>query len=76
MLAIAGQLRKEYETKFLGKVLELVPEEKKGEYTTGYSQNYIRLYVRGEVLKKARVVAVEVMEDGLLAVQEAKGANY
>ena len=55
------------------RTLELVPEERKGEYTVGYSQNYIRLYVRGEIAKKARVVAAQPFEDGLLAVQEAKG---
>lgn len=76
MLALAAQLRADYEKKFIGRTLELVPEERKGEYTVGYSQNYIRLYVRGDIEKKARVVAAQPFEDGLLAVQEAKGANY
>ena len=76
MLAVAAQLRADYEKQFIGRTLELVPEERKGEYTVGYSQNYIRLYVRGEIAKKARVVAAQPFEDGLLAVQEAKGANY
>ncbi len=73
MLAVAAQLRADYEKQFIGRTLELVPEERKGEYTVGYSQNYIRLYVRGEIAKKARVVAAQPFEDGLLAVQEAKG---
>lgn len=73
MLALAAQLRADYEKKFIGRTLELVPEERKGEYTVGYSQNYIRLYVRGDIAKKARVVAAQPFEDGLLAVQEAKG---
>lgn len=73
MLALAAQLRADYEKKFIGRTLELVPEERKGEYTVGYSQNYIRLYVRGDIAKKARVVAAQLFEDGLLAVQEAKG---
>lgn len=76
MLAVAAQLRADYEKQFIGRTLELVPEERKGEYTVGYSQNYIRLYVSGEIAKKARVVAAQPFEDGLLAVQEAKGANY
>lgn len=73
MLAVAAQLRADYEKQFIGRTLELVPEERKGEYTVGYSQNYIRLYVRGEIAKKARVVAAQPFEDGLLAVQEVKG---
>ncbi len=73
MLAVAAQLRADYEKQFIGRTLELVPEERKGEYTVGYSQNYIRLYVCGEIAKKARVVAAQPFEDGLLAVQEAKG---
>lgn len=73
MLAVAAQLRADYEKQFIGRTLELVPEERKGEYTVGYSQNYIRLYVSGEIAKKARVVAAQPFEDGLLAVQEAKG---
>ena len=75
MLAVAAQLRADYEKQFIGRTLELVPEERKGEYTVGYSQNYIRLYVRGEIAKKARVVAAQPFEDGLLAVQEAKGGE-
>ena len=60
----------EYEGAFLGKTLELVPEEEKDGYTEGYSENYIRLYVRGSVKKRTRVRALERYKDGLLCAPE------
>lgn len=67
LLALSHELRQTYEQKFVGKMLELVPEEVKDGYTVGYSENYIRLYVKGNVSKKTRVLARESFADGLLA---------
>ena len=67
LMVLAEELRTEYERKFIGKTLELVPEEQKDGYTVGYSENYIRLYVKGEVLSRQRVRAVGEFCDGLLA---------
>lgn len=67
LLALSHELRQTYEQKFVGKTLELVPEEVKDGYTVGYSENYIRLYVKGNVGKKTRVLARESFADGLLA---------
>lgn len=67
LLALSHELRQTYEQKFVGKTLELVPEEVKDGYTEGYSENYIRLYVKGNVSQKTRVLARESFSDGLLA---------
>ncbi len=67
LLALSHELRQTYEQKFVGKVLEIVPEEVKDGYTVGYSENYIRLYVKGTAEKKVRVLAREAYADGLLA---------
>lgn len=67
LLALSHELRQTYEQKFVGKTLELVPEEAKDGYTEGYSENYIRLYVKGAVSQKMRVLARESFADGLLA---------
>ena len=67
LMQLAGQLRAEYEGRFVGKVLELVPEEQKGGCTVGYSENYIRLYVPGEAHGRLKVRALRPFEDGLLA---------
>ena len=70
LMALGRRLRGEYEGAFLGKTLELVPEEEKDGYTEGYSENYIRLYVRGSVKKRTRVRAFERYKDGLLCAPE------
>lgn len=70
LMALGRRLREEYEGAFLGKTLELVPEEEKGGYTEGYSENYIRLYVHGSVKKRTRVRALERYKDGLLCAPE------
>lgn len=70
LMALGRRLREEYEGAFLGKTLELVPEEEKDGCTEGYSENYIRLYVRGSVKKRTRVRAFERYKDGLLCAPE------
>ena len=70
LMELGGRLREEYEGAFLGKTLELVPEEERGGFTEGYSENYIRLYVRGSVKKRTRVRALERYKDGLLCAPE------
>ena len=67
LLGLGEELRRSYEARFVGRTLELVPEERKGGYTAGYSENYIRLYVPGDAHKRARVRAVSPFRDGLLA---------
>ncbi len=67
LLSLAAQMRREYEEKFIGKVLHIVPEEQKDGYTVGYSENYIRLYVKEEIGVKTRVRALSPFADGLLA---------
>lgn len=67
LLSLAGELRRNYEAGFIGKELELVPEEMSGGYTVGYSENYIRLYVAGRAERRTRVRAVAAHGEGLLA---------
>ena len=67
LLSLAEELRRVYEADYIGRTLELVPEEMCGGYTVGYSENYIRLYVGGEVRGRTRVKAVAPHADGLLA---------
>jgi threonylcarbamoyladenosine tRNA methylthiotransferase MtaB len=62
-------LKEQFALKMQGKVLEFLPEEKQGEWTVGYSENYLRLYVKGELSQKQLVkVRVETpYEDGAIA---------
>ena len=70
LMALGRRLREEYEGGFVGNALELVPEEERGGFTEGYSENYIRLYVRGSVGKRTRVRALERFRDGLHCTPE------
>ena len=57
----------------LGQVLEIVPEHCIGGVTEGYSENYIRLYVEGELEKRPTHVRAECLfKDGLWCVEIGK----
>ena len=62
-------LKEQFALKMQGKVLEFLPEEKQGEWTVGYSENYLRLYVKGDLSQKSlvKVVVDRPYEDGAIA---------
>ena len=64
---LAERFSYEYKKKFLGKRLHMVVEEKKKDYVCGYTENYIRVYVKedlplGEIVK----VRIEKIEGSLV----------
>lgn len=67
-----GALAKErYIKQWIGAVLEIVPEHCIDGFTEGYSENYVRVYVAGEMEKRRTRVRVErIFKDGVLAVKE------
>jgi threonylcarbamoyladenosine tRNA methylthiotransferase MtaB len=69
-LIAKGQEQKlAYMQGFIGKTLEMIPEQCIEGYTEGYSENYIRLYIEGEMEKRPTHVRVErFFKDGVLAV--------
>ncbi len=70
LLAVAAEQKNAYMQRFLGRVVELVPENCIEGYTEGYSENYIRVYVEGEMEKQPTHVRVErLFKDGVLAVR-------
>ena len=63
--------KEKYMRRFIGKVVELVPENCFDGITEGYSENYIRVYVEGDIGKEPTQVRVErLFKDGVLAVRE------
>ena len=55
---------------FIGKTLTIVPERCIDGYTEGYSGNYIRVYVAGEMANERTQVRVESkFKDGVLATK-------
>ena len=68
LLAKGAEEKKKYLESFIGQRLEMVPENCIDGYTEGYSENYIRLYVEGEMGKRPTQVRVErLFKDGVLA---------
>ena len=70
LIAKANEEKKKYLQRFIGAVVELVPENCFDGFTEGYSENYIRVYVEGEMEKHPTHVRVEkLFKDGVLAVK-------
>lgn len=71
LLLKGAEQKRRYMEKFIGQVLELVPENCTDGYTEGYSENYIRVYVAGEMEKRPTRVRVEgLFKDGVIAKKE------
>ena len=63
------KLKNEFALKMQGKTLRFLPEEYKNGYTAGYSENYLRLYVKGE-FTTGKIIDVKVdapYSDGAIA---------
>lgn len=68
LLAAAAEQKRKYMESFIGKDVEIVPENCFDGYTEGYSENYIRVYVEGDIGKEPVSVRMErLFKDGVLA---------
>lgn len=68
-IALAEEMSRAYREGFVGRALEVLFEEREGEFYTGHAPNYIKVYARGENLhNEIRTVTVlEIYRDGVLA---------
>lgn len=68
-IALAEEMSRAYREGFVGRTLEVLFEQREGEFYTGHAPNYIKVYARGENLhNEIRTVTVlEVYRDGVLA---------
>ncbi len=70
LLKKGAEQKRKYIEGFIGKILTIVPERTENGLTEGYSENYLRLYVEGEMDKEPTRVRVErLFLDGALAVK-------
>lgn len=68
MLALKQELKEKYVKENLGCCRELIPEETEDGYLVGYTENYIRCYVKSDmVLNKIKVKLTQPYKDGALA---------
>jgi threonylcarbamoyladenosine tRNA methylthiotransferase MtaB len=71
ILAVGQEEKEKFMKKFIGKNLEIVAENCFDGVWEGYSENYIRVYVEGDLEKRPTHVRVEgLFKDGV------KGINY
>lgn len=68
MLEVKNTLRKRFLSCNVGSVAEFIPEDIEGEYTVGYTGNYIKVYVKGNYVSmgKSRVVLDKLFNEGIL----------
>lgn len=63
LAAFAAKRRATYIDGFLGERFSFVPEEEKGGYTFGYTENYIRVAVPGRVARRQDIILKERKEE-------------
>ena len=69
LLKIKAECKLAFANKMKDKVLEFIPEEEIDGYTMGYSENYLRLYVKDlKGKEKVKVKVVSPYRDGAIAV--------
>lgn len=66
LLKVGGEASTRYITGFIGKTLDFIAEDREGELWTGYTGNYIKVYVKGDILSgnKYRVEINGIYRDG------------
>ena len=66
---IARQMADAYRSRFVGKTMEVLFEEQDGAYFTGYTSNYLKVYVKGQALHNQilQVQITGVFQDGVMA---------
>ena len=66
LLAAAKEGEKSYLLSKTGQEFTLLCEEKEGEYTTGYTENYMRAYLLGEETGMVKIKIKSLFRDGVL----------
>ncbi len=69
IISAAAEAEKQYILRFSGKQLDFIAEEYDGEYTVGYTANYIRTYLPAQLQTgvKYNIIMGQPFKDGALA---------
>ena len=71
LLEAAAEQKTAYAKKFIGKTLTLIPETQEEGFTVGYTENYLRTYLKGEVIKQPTRVRIQgLFKDGVIGVPD------
>ena len=68
-IAVAEEMSRAYRENLIGKQLEVLFEEKDGEFFTGHAMNYVKVYAEGEKLHNEirEVTVTGIHKDGVFA---------
>jgi len=67
-IAVAEEMSREYRGRLIGTTLEVLFEERDGEFFTGHAPNYVKVYARGEELHNQvrNVTVTGLYQDGVM----------
>jgi tRNA A37 methylthiotransferase MiaB len=66
ILALKKDLKESFIKANLGKVFEVIPEDKEGDFVVGYTENYVKVYSKnGEKNTIKTIVPTGLCHDGL-----------
>lgn len=67
LIELSNELERAYNKKFIGESLEIITEEKVGDYVIGHTSNYLRVLIKGDyMLNKTYLVKIEKEQDNNL----------
>lgn len=68
LLELAGKLKEQYESKFIGRTVEVLVENVKHGFTRGYTSNYLDVHFKSEENLENKLVKVEIthIKDGII----------
>lgn len=68
LLELAKELKEQYESKFIGRTVEVLAENVKHGFTRGYTSNYLDVYFKSEENLENKLVKVEIthIKDGVI----------
>ena len=69
-IAVAEEMSRTYRENLIGTALEVLFEEKDGDYFTGHAMNYVKVYAEGENLHNEirEVTVTKIHKDGVIGV--------
>lgn len=67
LIELSNELESTYNKKFIGETLEIITEEKVGDYIVGHTSNYLRVLIKGDyMLNNTYLIKIEKEENNNL----------
>ena len=68
MIALANKNKNDFEQNLIGKIFDVLFEQKEDQFYHGYTKNYVKIYVKSEKDLSGKLIDVKIngFEDGRL----------